>query len=92
MNSPKPYLPPSQPSKPSKSSQPSKPYKVPKPRCMVCRKKLGMMIFTCKCHNMYCASHQSPHSHECSYDHKKDRHQHLYKVNPPVIKTQVDPI
>jgi len=41
---------------------------------------------------MYCASHQSPHSHECSYDHKKDRHQHLYKVNPPVIKTQVDPI
>ena len=41
-------------------------------RCQVCKKKLGMMPFTCKCEQLLCISHLPPHEHICTYDFKKE--------------------
>jgi hypothetical protein len=51
--------------------------------CTVCKKKLGLMPFTCKCGKNTCINHQWP-SHECSYDYKSDAKQKLMKENPKI--------
>jgi len=38
-----------------------------KKRCSYCKKKLGMISFTCQCHGTFCVQHQSYHSHECPH-------------------------
>jgi predicted nucleic acid binding AN1-type Zn finger protein len=58
-----------------------------KPRCShkECRKKLGLISFTCKCDQTFCVAHQSPHSHDCSYDHGQDKRNDIQTMNPSVI-------
>jgi len=58
-----------------------------KPRCShkECRKKLGLISFTCKCGQTFCVAHQSPHSHDCSYDHGQDKRNDIQSKNPSVI-------
>ena len=51
-------------------------------RCTQCKKKLSMMSFTCKCGNMYCIAHQTPHTHNCSYNYKLDLQNQIEKNNP----------
>jgi predicted nucleic acid binding AN1-type Zn finger protein len=51
-------------------------------RCLVCNKNLKMMIFTCKCNGNFCQSHLSPHSHNCSFDYKKEKKEQIEKNNP----------
>ena len=63
---------------------------IPKPKyskknkikCAQCMKKLSMMSFTCKCGNMYCITHQTPHMHNCSYNYKLDLQNQIEKNNP----------
>ena len=45
-------------------------------------KKLSMISFTCKCGNMYCITHQTPHMHSCSYNYKIDLQNQIEKENP----------
>ena len=51
-------------------------------RCAQCMKKLSMMSFECKCGNMYCITHQTPHMHNCSYNYKNDLQNKIEKDNP----------
>ena len=51
-------------------------------RCPQCKKKLSMMSFECKCGNMYCITHQTPHMHSCSYNYKNDLQNKIEKDNP----------
>lgn len=44
-----------------------KPHK--KGHCQVCRKKLGLMPFLCRCEGEFCATHRLPEEHSCSFDH-----------------------
>jgi len=70
-----------------KPSQMTKKPEKKKPRCShkECRKKLGLISFTCKCGQIFCVAHQSPHSHECSYDHGQDKRNDIQTRNPSVI-------
>ncbi len=43
-----------------------KPHK--KGHCQVCRKKLGLMPFLCRCEGEFCATHRLPEEHSCSFD------------------------
>ena len=56
--------------------------KKPKIKCRQCLKKLSMMSFQCKCGNMYCITHQTPHMHKCSYDYKSALKNQITKENP----------
>lgn len=40
-------------------------------RCQICRKKVGLMGFTCVCSDtaLFCTEHRLPENHTCQYDH-----------------------
>lgn len=63
-----------------------------KQRCPVCRKKLGMMVFTCKCEVRFCIEHSHPEAHECTYDHKTHGRNELKKTLIEVKPDKVIPI
>ena len=58
-------------------------------RCLVCRKKLGHMIFHCECHGVFCVSHQSAHMHHCPrlLEKQTQRKHALELKNPKVMPT-----
>ena len=56
--------------------------KMNKERCYFCNKKLKMINFTCKCDHKFCIKCQNPHSHNCTYDSKKDKENEILKNNP----------
>jgi hypothetical protein len=66
-------------------------YAITMARCNECRKKMGVMEFTCKCEKKYCMKCLHPENHSCSYDFKnegkKNLESHLVKVaHEKVIK------
>ena len=67
----------------------SKAIKQKKPRCPVCNKKLGLMVFTCKCEQRFCIAHMQPELHNCTYDHKAQQRKELKKQLPQVCAEKV---
>jgi hypothetical protein len=51
-----------------------------KARCMKCNKKLGVMIYICKCEKQFCVSHLQAEEHQCTYDYKIDGKDKMKKV------------
>ena len=39
-------------------------------RCDCCKKKLGIMVFDCKCELKLCINCRYPETHKCTFDHK----------------------
>lgn len=37
-------------------------------RCAQCRKKLGVMGYTCRCEKAFCITHLAREAHTCTYD------------------------
>tara|TARA_B110000046_G_C12593590_1_gene233900 strand:- start:74 stop:355 length:282 start_codon:yes stop_codon:yes gene_type:complete len=61
--------------------------KIKKIRCAYCKKKLGLIYFTCKCGNKYCQKHLNPHSHNCSFNNKESCQKQIEKNNPQMISS-----
>ncbi|XP_060210268.1 putative zinc finger A20 and AN1 domain-containing stress-associated protein 8 [Lycium barbarum] len=51
-------------------------------RCMVCKKNVGLIGFSCKCGEIYCRSHRYPEEHACTFDFKSIGRAILAKENP----------
>ena len=60
------------PSVPEKPKEEEAPVKEKKKRCGECHKKLGLMVFPCKCGGEYCALHRNNADHKCSFDFQGD--------------------
>jgi AN1-type zinc finger protein 5/6 len=59
--------------------------KITKPKkikCHYCNKKVGLIVIKCKCGHIFCQSHLNAHSHNCTYDYKKEKKESLEKNNP----------
>jgi predicted nucleic acid binding AN1-type Zn finger protein len=41
-------------------------------RCNQCKKKLGLMEYTCKCEKRFCISHLQPQEHACTFNYKAE--------------------
>ena len=67
-----------------------KPKKLKKPRCKKCNKKLGLVPFTCKCDDLFCAKCRMPEEHDCTFDWKKKYREKLEKENPKIEANKVD--
>uniref|UniRef100_A0A3Q7EZ03 AN1-type domain-containing protein n=1 Tax=Solanum lycopersicum TaxID=4081 RepID=A0A3Q7EZ03_SOLLC len=52
-------------------------------RCMICRKKVGLIGFNCKCDEVFCEIHRYPEEHACTYNFKSKGRAILAKENPP---------
>jgi predicted nucleic acid binding AN1-type Zn finger protein len=51
---------------------PGEPLKEKKKRCGECNKKLGLMVFPCKCGGEFCAVHRNNADHKCGFDYQAD--------------------
>jgi acetone carboxylase gamma subunit len=67
-------------------SKSGKPKKI---KCYHCKKKVGMIILKCKCGHIFCQSHLNAHSHNCTYDYKKEKKESLEKNNPKLGQKMV---
>lgn len=58
-----------------------------KKRCNFCRKKVGVVPFTCKCDPkaLFCSLHRQPEAHNCKFDWKAEGAKLLEKKNPIVV-------
>ncbi|KAL4312796.1 hypothetical protein GQ457_01G015470 [Hibiscus cannabinus] len=56
-------------------------------RCMVCRKRVGLTGFKCRCGITFCGSHRYPENHGCKFDFKKAGREEIARANP-LIKAE----
>ncbi|XP_030076114.1 AN1-type zinc finger protein 5 [Microcaecilia unicolor] len=64
----------------------------PKPkrnRCFMCRKKVGLTGFDCRCGNLFCAIHRYSDKHECPYDYKTEAAEKIRKENPIIVAEKI---
>ncbi|KAI0501246.1 hypothetical protein KFK09_016189 [Dendrobium nobile] len=61
-------------------------------RCLLCRKKVGLTGFKCRCGDMFCSNHRYPESHKCSFDFKSAGEEAIAKANPVVKAEKIEKI
>ncbi|XVE57774.1 hypothetical protein DITRI_Ditri04bG0116600 [Diplodiscus trichospermus] len=59
-------------------------------RCFICRKKVGLTGFKCRCGSTFCGEHRYPEKHECSFDFKGAGRNAIAKANPVVKADKVE--
>ncbi|XP_070780550.1 AN1-type zinc finger protein 5-like [Enoplosus armatus] len=76
----------------------SEDYKAPEPpkpkknRCFMCRKKVGLTGFDCRCGNLFCGLHRYSDKHNCPYDYKAEAADKIRKENPVVVADKIQRI
>jgi predicted nucleic acid binding AN1-type Zn finger protein len=63
-----------------------------KRRCSHCRKKLGLVYFTCRCGKDMCQAHLAPEEHACTFDYKGAGRDQIRSSNPVVAFEKVAPV
>ncbi|XP_010509487.1 PREDICTED: zinc finger A20 and AN1 domain-containing stress-associated protein 4 [Camelina sativa] len=61
-------------------------------RCTVCRKRVGLTGFMCRCGTTFCGSHRYPEVHGCTYDFKSAGREEIKKANPLVVAAKLQKI
>ncbi|XP_013778320.1 AN1-type zinc finger protein 6-like [Limulus polyphemus] len=69
-----------------------KDHKKKKNRCQLCRKKVGLTGFECRCGGLFCSVHRYVNEHNCSFDYKQHGAQEIRKNNPLVVGEKVQKI
>ena len=59
-------------------------------KCTLCKKKIGLIIFECKCKNNYCMNHRFRENHNCSYDYTQEEQEEFIKNNPKLIPNKIN--
>ncbi|KAJ3605007.1 hypothetical protein NHX12_027058 [Muraenolepis orangiensis] len=68
------------------------PLKPRKNRCFMCRKKVGLTGFDCRCGNLFCGGHRYSDKHNCPYDYKAEAAAKIRKENPVVVADKIQRI
>ncbi|KAG8516424.1 AN1-type zinc finger protein 6, partial [Galemys pyrenaicus] len=63
-----------------------------KNRCFMCRKKVGLTGFECRCGNVYCGVHRYSDVHSCPYNYRADAAERIRKENPVVVGEKIQKI
>ncbi|KAL6141782.1 hypothetical protein ACLB2K_060069 [Fragaria x ananassa] len=61
-------------------------------RCNVCRKRVGLTGFKCKCGTTFCGIHRYPEKHACSYDFKTVGKEEIARSNPLIKAEKLEKI
>jgi predicted nucleic acid binding AN1-type Zn finger protein len=63
-----------------------------KNRCRICKKKLGLIPFDCKCDGLFCAIHRPPEMHSCTFDFRAEGCKQLSEKLIKVVGEKITPI
>lgn len=63
-----------------------------KNRCEVCRKKVGLTGFSCRCEGLFCSIHRYSDKHDCQFDYRQLGQDEIRKNNPVVVGEKVNKI
>lgn len=63
-----------------------------KSRCHICKKKVGLTGFMCRCGGLYCGLHRYSDKHECTFDYKELAQQQIRKANPVIVGEKINKI
>ncbi|PSN41714.1 AN1-type zinc finger protein 6 [Blattella germanica] len=63
-----------------------------KNRCAVCRKKVGLTGFECRCGGLFCAVHRYSDKHNCTFDYREMGAQEIRRNNPVVVGEKIQKI
>ncbi|KAJ3673271.1 hypothetical protein LUZ60_006645 [Juncus effusus] len=66
--------------------------KQPANRCGLCKKKVGLTGFQCRCGGTYCSTHRYSESHQCAVDYKELGREAIKKSNPVIKADKIDKI
>ncbi|XP_008334127.1 AN1-type zinc finger protein 5a [Cynoglossus semilaevis] len=66
--------------------------KTKKNRCFMCRKRVGLTGFDCRCGNLFCGIHRYSDKHNCPYDYKAEAAAKIRKENPVVVADKIQRI
>ena len=69
------------PSTSKKSKNSSSSSKPKKRRCLICKCKIGLTGFECRCGGLFCSTHRYADAHNCSFDYKQDGKEKIRKAN-----------
>lgn len=61
-------------------------------RCSVCRRKVGLTGFWCRCGITFCGTHRYPEQHGCSFDFKSMGREAIAKANPLIKAEKLEKI
>uniref|UniRef100_A0A0N4ZH27 AN1-type zinc finger protein 6 n=1 Tax=Parastrongyloides trichosuri TaxID=131310 RepID=A0A0N4ZH27_PARTI len=61
-------------------------------RCNMCKKKVGLTGFTCRCGGLYCSTHRYDSAHECTFDYRTTEREQIAKNNPTVGFNKIERI
>ncbi|KAK8495834.1 hypothetical protein V6N13_026296 [Hibiscus sabdariffa] len=59
-------------------------------RCFICRKKVGLTGFKCRCESTFCGEHRYPEKHHCSFDFKGTGRDAIANSNPIIKADKVE--
>jgi hypothetical protein len=60
--------------------------------CFLCKKRVGLTGFKCRCGNIFCSIHRYSDKHSCTYDYRTAGRDAIAKANPVVKADKVDKI
>ncbi|XP_063703873.1 AN1-type zinc finger protein 6 [Culicoides brevitarsis] len=63
-----------------------------KNRCGMCRKKVGLTGFECRCGGLFCAIHRYSDKHECTFDYREHGAAEIRRNNPVVVGEKIQKI
>lgn len=63
-----------------------------KNRCAVCRKKVGLTGFECRCGGLFCSVHRYSDKHDCTFDYRELGAQEIRRNNPVVVGEKIHKI
>uniref|UniRef100_A0A6V7QZ69 Zinc finger A20 and AN1 domain-containing stress-associated protein 9-like n=1 Tax=Ananas comosus var. bracteatus TaxID=296719 RepID=A0A6V7QZ69_ANACO len=61
-------------------------------RCFMCRKKVGLTRFKCRCGGTFCGAHRYSETHKCSFDYKTAGREAIAKENPVIKAEKIEKI
>jgi|UniRef100_A0A914BZ53 predicted nucleic acid binding AN1-type Zn finger protein len=61
-------------------------------RCQMCKKRVGLTGFTCRCGGLYCGEHRYDNAHNCSFDYKTMEREKIQRENPIVVSEKIQRI
>uniref|UniRef100_A0A0R3S4H0 AN1-type domain-containing protein n=1 Tax=Elaeophora elaphi TaxID=1147741 RepID=A0A0R3S4H0_9BILA len=61
-------------------------------RCHVCKKRVGLTGFVCRCGGLYCGEHRYDTAHDCSFDYKTMEREEIRKNNPVIVSEKIQRI